>query len=452
MCIHEFYLSTACRHHFPKLPPSAEPNKFFKNDDQTIAVPQDLKCTPVKLALKFYHDQVVYLPADMHCGEKVELPRKCPVVHSLDNGPTEETIRGDQEAKDLLNNEMMRNGLGPWQQRQIVIEAAKLDQCSKRTPSGEHNVKALRRHLEQPYPPNMFAHVQNVRKFQERDRMHMMPNVQYFNVDFGCGGPFSPKCLTGWSGRGLLTHRLHHWSDHHIHPYRCDQQCLTGWSGNHLDTYRQKTWLGRKAWDRGNVTRKPAPRHALSHHAYWVKIDYSNIMDLHTEQWDWDSTRKEFVRKENPPYAAEVVVPEQVSVPVSQRLHRALSELCCMSVPQSPLPEEVERASIEDILGRLPEAFEEQDPLSRQISHTSGCLAGGYESTSTLVDEPAVEPAPVEEETPEMAEARRRKAREVMREKLKRDFSKGKGKMVDEEGKKQPTSWKHNNTRLRLKL
>ena len=432
MCIHEFYLSTACGHHFPKVPPSAKPNAFFNNFSLTIAVPQSLTCAPVKLALKFYHDQVVYLPADMNCGAKVELPKRCPIVHSSPNSPTKRTIRENQKARDQLNQTMLRNGLGPWQQWQIEIDAAKLDQCSKR--ETEPNNAALQRHKVQRYPPNMFAHVQNVKAFQDRDKRHMVPNVKYFDVEFGCGGPFSAKCLTGWDVKALLMHRLHHWSDKTIHPKPCDNECLRGWSGADLDTYRQQTWPRR---NNGEVVdySKSALRYDFSHHEGWVNINYNNISHLHADQWYWDG--KEFVRRCNPEEGKEgpeVEVPEEVCVPVSKRLYQALYELSLVPVPGSPFLEEVDWASIEDILGRLPEAFDEQEPLSREVSQPSVYIPGGSESASTLVDEPAAEPEPIVEETPEMADARRRKAREVMREKLKRDFSKGKGKAVVEEG------------------
>ena len=143
------------------------------------------------------------------------------------------------------------------------------------------------------------------------------------------------------------------------------------------------------------------------------------------------------MRRYNPEYGLEVKVPEEVCVPVSKRLYQALYELSLEPVPGSPSLEEVDRASIEDILRRLPEAFDEQEPLSREVSQPSAYVLGGSESVSTLVDEPSVEPEAREEETPEMAKARRRKVREVMREKLKRDFSKGKGKAVVEEGQRQ---------------
>lgn len=106
-----------------------------------------------------------------------------------------------------------------------------------------------------------------------------------------------------------------------------------------------------------------------------------------------------------------------------------------------PFLEEVDRASIEDILGRLPEAFNEQEPLSREISQPSVYISGGSETASTLVDEPAAEPECMVEETPEMAEAQRRKARELLKEKLRRDFSEGKGKDVVEEGQGQPEQY-----------
>ena len=433
MCIHEFYLSTACGHHFPKLPPSAKPNTFFNNYHRTIAVPQSLTCAPVKLALKFYHDQVVYLPADMNCGAKVEIPKSCPIVHSPCDGTTKRTIMEDEKARGLLNNNMLRNGLGPWQQWQIQIEAANLDQCSNRAKPGEHSPAALRRHKEQRYPLNMFAHVRDVKTFQERDKRHMMPNVRYINVHFGCGGPFSAECLTGWDGAGLLTHRLHLWSDSITHPEPCSQKCLAGWSGADLDMYRQQTWPGRTPQDvNPDIYAKTARECTIKHTQHWVNIDYSNVSHLHADQFDWNGTR--FVRKYNLPNKPEVHVPDTVWVPAPGRLYQVLCEMSHVRVPGSPSPEEVDRASIEDILGRLPEAFEEQVPLSREVSQPSVEIAEGSESTSTLVEEPAVEPEPIPTETPEAAEARRQRAREVMREKLRRDFSKEKGETVVEEG------------------
>ena len=364
----------------------------------------------------------------------MELPKQCPIVHSSHNSPTEKTIREDEKARNQLNQAMLKNGLGPWQQWQIEIEAARLDQCSKR--EKDQNNAAPRRHREQRYPQNMFEHVQAVKAFQDRDRMHMLPNVKYFDADFGCGGPFSAACLTGWDVEALLMHRLHHWSDTTIHPKPCDDECLRGWSGADLDTYRQQTWPHRNPRT-GEIVDYPKStlRYNFSQHKGWVKINYSNISHLHAEQWLRKDTA--FVRKHNPPMGPEVEVPEEVCVPVSHRLYQALYELSLVPVPGSPLPESVDRASIEDILGRLPEAFDEQEPLSREISQPSVYIAGGSESASTLVDEPAVELEPIVEETPEMAEARRRKAREVMREKLKRDFSTGKGKAVVEEGQRQ---------------
>lgn len=370
----------------------------------------------------------------MNCEAKVELPKRCPIVHSSDDEPTEGTKREDKMAKSRLDQTMLSNGLGPWQQWQIEIEAGRLDQCSKR--GTEQNNAAARRHRKQQYPVNMFAHARNVKDFQNRDKTHMMPNVEYFDVDFGCGGPFSAECLTGWGIEALLMHRMHHWSDTTIHPKPCDNECLRGWIGPDLDTYRRQTWPHRNP-NNGQIINYPKStlRYNFSQHQGWVKIKYSNVSHLHAEQWDRGNT--EFVRKYNHPMGPEVEVPEEVHVPLSRSFYQACCNMSRVPVAGCPFLDEVDRASIEDILGRLPEAFEEQEPLSREISQLSVYISGGSETASTLVDEPARVPECTVEETPEMAEARRRTARELLRERLRRDFSSGTGKTVVEEGQRQ---------------
>lgn len=458
MCLHEFYLSTACGHHFPRLPPSAKPNVFFSDYHSTIAVPQSLTCNPVKLALKFYHDQVVYLPADMNCGAKVEIPKSCPIVHVPRDGPTKRTSREQDKARALLKNNMLGNGLGPWQERQIEINAMVLDQCSNRAKPGQHNAADLRRHRSRfQYPLNMYAHVQNVKAFQARDRRLMVPNVSYTDVDFGCGGPFSAECLTGWDGAGLLTHRLHLWGDAVTHPKPCNHQCLAGWSGADLDTRRQQIWAGDNLRNWGNVDYSGfAPKHVFEQTKitdHWVSIDYSNISHLHADQWHWNG--KEFERIHTLPNGDVVHVPERVSVPVPESFDQVLR-----GMSRVPLPEEVDQASIEAILRRLPEAFNEEEPLTsegleprmgiadesareEEMSTEEGSeplvdVAKGSESDTTAVadaeekSEEEQEPTPAE--TPEMAEVRRQRARKEMREKIARDFSRGKEKVVIKEG------------------
>lgn len=432
MCIHEFYSSSACGHNFPKLPPSAKPNKFFKDYQSTIAFPQSLTCAPVKLALKFYHDQVVYLPADMNCGAKVDIPKSCPIIH----GNFVKNAISDHEK--ALEQSMLRNGLGPDQIKQIEKNAGKLDQCSNRAKPGEHNPALLKKHKELPYPPNMYAHVQDVKNFQSRDRKLMVPNVRYIKVDFGCGGPFSADCQIGWDGIGLLMHRLHLWNDETTHPKPCHHKCLAGWSGPHLDRHRRQTWAGTDLKIRGNTQySKLTPNTVREDAKHWVAMDYSNVAHRHVDQWQ--RVGNEFERIYALPSGQVVHVPEKVLVPVPAGLDQVLRRMNPMPPPGSPLPNETDQASIEDILGRLPEAFNEQEPLSRQSSRLVD-TAQGSESAPTLVDESVQDSESVQDfestsvEAPEVAEARRRRAREVMREKLRRDFSAGIEKMSDEEG------------------
>lgn len=361
------------------------------------------------------------------------MPKSCPIVHTPPVRPTKRTIREHQKACTQLNNAMLSNGLGPQQTSRIEIDAGVLDQCSNRSKEGQHNAAALRRHKEQQYPLNMYAHVQSVKAYQARDREHMLPNVLYTNVNFGCGGPFSAECLTGWDGAGLLTHRLHFWSDGYTHPKACDSECLKGWSGADLDAYRWMNWEGPypdaadkpRDWARINYPQF-AREYVLKHireTGHWYAVDYSSISHRHGEQFHWNGHR--YVRKND----RGLRVPETVVVPVPELLDQVLRGMRRET-------EEVDRASIEDILGRLPEAFEEEEPSSGEGLEPPADSAEESEGASTLVDEPVrggTESTPTE--TPEMAEARRQRARKEMREKIARDFSsKGKEKAVEEEG------------------
>ena len=446
MCIHEFNLSTACGHHFPKQPPSAKPNVFFEDYSPTIAVPQSLTCVPVKLALKFYHDQVVYRPTEQDYGAKVEIPKSCPIVHRPRDGPTRRAIREHEKARNLLDKAMFANGLGPRQQKQIETDAAVLDRCSNRAKPGAHSPVALQQHRERRYPQNMYAHVQSVHAFQARNKRSMAPNVRYTNVDFGCGGPFSAECLTGWDGERLLTHRLHLWGDTITHPKRCTHECLAGWSGAHLNEYRQQTWTGGtsdgfKHWNMEHYckwspsyTFKEIERSERSEP--WAVIDYSNISHLHAEQYRWDGTR--FVRIHKLPNGHVVHVPETVDVPVPERLDQVLHAMIRMrlvSPPGPPPSDEADQASIKNVLRQLPEAFNEEVPSSGKGPGPLVIFsAEGSENASTSVNEPLREPEPMPVETPEMAHARRQRARELLREKLRRNFPGGAEKMKDRQG------------------
>lgn len=408
MCIHEFYFSIACGHHFPKLPlsarPSSSPKAYFNDYHQTIAVPQSLTCAPVKLALKFYHDQVVYLPADMNCGSKVEIPKMCPIVHMPRDGfVTSRARRESARATIMLQKAMLDNGLCWVQERQVEDDALNLEQCSNRAKQGVHRPAELRRHKQQQYPLNMYAHVQSVKTFQTRDKRFMTPNVQYTNVDFGCGGPFFAECLTGWDRVGLLTHRLHLWSDLTTHPKPCNHECLTGWSGADLDAYRQQIWAGDnlRKWkdDVGDNYPKLATAYVFKHTDDWAILDYSNVSHLHADQFHWNG--HQFLREMKP----EVYVPELVSVPLPKRLDQVLRAMSHVSAAG-----ESEELAREEVLTE--EGSERRVPVVE-----------GSESDATAVDEQEEGSEQRAEETPEAAEERGQRARQELREKLKRDFS-----------------------------
>ena len=294
---------------------------------------------------------------------------------------TEEAVEEADRADRDLNNAMALNGLGVDQQRQVNIDAAIPDQCSNRAKPG-HSAAKLRRHKQWAYPPNMYAHVQNVKTYQERDRRYMKPNVKYIRVHFGCGGPFSPECLVGWNDLKLLGHRLHLWSDPTTHPKPCNHECLQGWSGADLDTYRRQTWAGRDStallrldpigysnFAREHVSPRMSPRMAEQHPERFATLDFSDFIDRHTDQWTTSHNNQppERICGIWDPKAGKVktvYVPEHVTIPLPKRLERVLK----------------------------------------------GSESRGREAEPTWV------------ETPEMADARRRKAREVLRRKIARDF------------------------------
>ena len=334
MCIHEFYRSQVCGHHFPKLP---QPVRFHRlnNHRDAIYLPGSLTCDAVMLALKFYHDQVTYLPADMSWGTKVVIPRSCPIVHDLpEDTPAElkESIKkGQKKANAILRNAMFRNGLTRLQAFQIQRDAEVADRCSNRARPGEHDPALLERHKWQEYPLNMYKHVQDVKAYQERDRRHMMPNVMYTDVHFGCGGPFSAQCLIGWTDIKLLTHRLHLWGDGTTHPKPCNDECLAGWSGNHIDAYRRRTWPGDSAigWrdvDYPSVAHNLLVDRTRESQQWWTALDFRNVSHHHTDQFMWDGSN--FVKKSQPrteEEAANLRVPEYVWTPVPNRLHQILT-------------------------------------------------------------------------------------------------------------------------------
>ena len=326
MCVHEFYHSVVCGHDFPKLPQPAR-LAFFSDPYPTIYVPQSLTCIPVKLALKFYHDQVVYQPSDMTCGTKVVMPRSCPIVHDLPEGTSSEVLdkayQGQWKADQELWDAMIQNGLGPHQQWQVERYAEVADRCSNRFKPGEYDATLLGQLKSQDYPPNMYKHVQDVRAYQERDRSYMIPNVRYIEVDFGCGGPFSPECVNGWNGIRLLTHRLHLWGDGTTHPRPCNHECLAGWSGVDLDTYRRETWPRDSAirWrntpDYPKSAKKILAKKSRDAKQWWIALDFSNISHRHVGQRKWLLTEQEL---------RSATVPQDVWVPVPNRLLQFLTD------------------------------------------------------------------------------------------------------------------------------
>ena len=416
------------------VPPSAKPKQFFEDcrykRDNTIAVPKSLTCDAVKLALKFYHDQVVYLPADMHCGSKVEIPKSCPIIHtSPGKYPRGFDKWSHEEWKRWFEKEMKNNGLGPEQKAQIQLDAAVLDRCSNRAKPNEHDPFLLRLHKESPYPWNMYCHVQCLKRYQERDAKFQMPNVRYHHVGFGCGGPFSAECLTGWDGIGLLTHRLHLWADTTTHPRPCSPECLTGWNGRSLGAdlgtdlraHRHQTWAGDRRANYKNFDYASLCQQVVRGAQHWVQIDYSNISHLHTDQFVWHGQQS--IRIRHSRMDAWKRIPAKVWIPVPERLDQVLRLMRPVQPPLSPPPPSSPytnpASSTESLLERLPEAFDEEQPLSVRslvpppwIMMTDDSPPSSPSSVSTIVVE----------ETPEEAEARGQRARQALRERIARDF------------------------------
>ena len=336
MCRHEFYISRACKHYFPKVDrsPSADFFPTDKEDNHPIPVPRNLACTPVKLALKFYHDQVVYQPVEKDYSAKVEMPRSCPIVHTPPNGVTPPLAKLEQlKADNQLRSNMFQDFLRPPQMQQVEKDSRVPGRCSNRMKPGEHNPKHLERLRRWQYPGHMYEHVQRVKAYQARDPRHMEPNVDYYSVDFGCGGPFSAACLTGWEGSTLVTHRLHLWSDATTHLKPCNDQCLAGWSGTDLDTYRQQTWanVDPTAFETHDYPKR-ARKHLSEPPKECAILDWSNISDMHSDQWHWSAANGR-QRRGQLPSGHDPNVPDHVWAPLPTRLynvyvsgHRVLAE------------------------------------------------------------------------------------------------------------------------------
>ncbi len=93
-------------------------------------------------------------------------------------------------------------------------------------------------------------------------------------------------------------------------------------------------------------------------------IMYGIVGHPHNDQFDRDD--KEMKRKPEPPNGKADDVPKNIEVPVSRNLYEVLHEMDPVRFPGPPSSEDVDHASIEDILGRLPEAFEAQGLLSEE--------------------------------------------------------------------------------------
>lgn len=378
----------------------------------------------------------------MGCYSKVEIPRSCPIIHPSPEGMTREALQEDKRARRYLNLAMLHNGLGRPQKQQVKKDSATLDQCSNRAKPGQHSVAALRRHKRQKYPRNMHSHVKDVKAYQERDRRYMRPNVVYHRVDCGCGGPFSPACLTGWDGTNLLAHRLHLWSDHSTHPKPCNNLCLQGWSGPHLDAYRQQTWAGhdpmplfsldderwaerysvharQHIYSNSEFTRKHQPRLAT--------LDFSNISHRHPDQWTmfenqphqplriWGVVETSARSGRTIQHIKHVHVPDQVRLPLPMRLEQVLEQLP-LSLPINNLEEFADPANLHAVNSAAP------------VKSGSGKKSGSAKRSA-----PAMISAPVE--TPEIADARSRKARKVLKQRIAMGLSDGEGPSVVGEGK-----------------
>ena len=365
MCVHEYYHSKACGHKFPRLPPSVRSKAPYTFNDyhRTINVPSSRACVPVKLALKFYHDQLVYLNTELVKREPpLAMPKLCPTIHTPRDSVKKRSHREREHHRHLaeLSHQMRLNLLTFEQEQEVERHSMVLDQCSNRLKQWFLYDDFLEDHMKLPFPQNMYLHIQSVKKFQSRKKDYMLQNVTYFRVDFGCGGPFSPQCLVGWNGLELLTNRLHVWADAETHPHPCSMECLPGWAGPQIDRYRKTTWADN--WEDAG---SPEPDHTdlFEFNEDGVLLDYTNIKHRHLnqyEKWGQNHLNNVWYEQKYWPPTFEYIR-HKVWVRVPRRLRQTLYEMSRMNLSGLPRSDEAQYP-IEELLRRVPE-FSDKRPV-----------------------------------------------------------------------------------------
>ncbi len=164
------------------------------------------KCTPVKVALDYWHSQLLYKPVETPTGNTIACPQACRPVR-----PFPRDIQGNRAAweadDETLAANMAFHGVHIAEQHRVLSDEATVGRDSMRMlPPNERP--------SEEYPQHFYNFIRDLAVYQSRPDKE--PNVQFFNTLKGCGRPGSRMtpnpCLVGWTGKELLMLRMKDWN------------------------------------------------------------------------------------------------------------------------------------------------------------------------------------------------------------------------------------------------
>ena len=160
------------------------------------------KCTPLKVALEYWHRQLQYLPVESPTGSTLPCPQACRPVR-----PFPREMIGNRAVWERDDETLERNMLAHG-----VDEAEKSRVLALENTPGLDSMRILPRDMtpSQDYPEKWYNFVRDFAVYQSL--ADKAPNVYITNTTKGCGRPGGRPCLARWTGPEILMLRMREWN------------------------------------------------------------------------------------------------------------------------------------------------------------------------------------------------------------------------------------------------
>ncbi|KAL6714139.1 hypothetical protein ACLMJK_008633 [Lecanora helva] len=163
------------------------------------------KCTPVKVALEYWHRQTQFLPVEMTSHPPQPCPRRCPLVRPYPGARASQWMWESDDSTLAAN--LLALGVDDAKEAEILrLEST----------FGRDSMRSLRGGVAptEHYPGNWYNIIREVHVYQQRPVR--CPNLYVYNIAKGCGcprnGQISSRCLVGWTRTELLMLRASDWN------------------------------------------------------------------------------------------------------------------------------------------------------------------------------------------------------------------------------------------------